>query len=197
MKSPVPILLAVCALLSIGHSRSPSRPEDAAPPAARTVIVLRHAEKDTAAKDPRDPPLSAAGAVRAQELARLLGASGATHLYTSDLARTRETLAPLAARLALVSEAVPAAQPEEVVARLDALPAGSAAVVCGHSNTVPRIAELLGVKLPGLVEVQGLPMLADDSYDRVFVITRPAIGPAACLELRYGAPSGATSSAGK
>lgn len=192
----VPLLAALCAFLP-GSPSAQDREPEASPPAARTVILVRHAEKDAAAKDTRDPPLSEAGSARARELSRLLGASGASHLYTSELRRTRDTLAPLSARLGVANEAVPAAKPEALVALLDGLPAGSVAVACGHSNTIPRVAELLGAKLPGLVESQGLAMLADDAYDRVFVITRPATGPAACVELLYGAPCGATSSPGK
>jgi len=197
MKRLAPFLVALCVLFPIGFGSVPSRADEAAPPAARTVILVRHAEKDPASKDPRDPSISTAGVARAGELARLLGACGATQIFTSELARTRETVAPLARRLGLASESLPAAQSEVVVARLDALPAGSVAVVCGHSNTVPRIAELLGAKLADLVESQGMPMLADERYDRVFVITRPAGGPSSCVELNYGAPAGAISSSGK
>lgn len=187
--------------LALG-STSNVRAEDAAelspaPIAARTVILVRHAEKEATPKDPRDPSLSTAGVERADELARLLGASGAGFVFTSDLKRTQETVAPLAARLGITSEALPAANSESVVARLDALPAGSVAVVCGHSNTVPRVAELLGIEITGLVDVRGTPMIDDDTYDRAFVITRPASGPAACLELNYGAALAKTSSAGK
>jgi phosphohistidine phosphatase SixA len=194
MKCLAAVLLALASLFTVGFSAAPRASEDAAP---RTVILVRHAEKDAAPADPRDPSLSEAGVQRAQELARLLGASGATHVYTSELKRTQETVATLAARLGLKSEAVPAAKSELVVAQLDALPAGSLAIVCGHSNTVPRVAELLGVEIDGLEEVRGQRMLHDDAYDRVFVITRPASGPASCVELGYGAPAPATSSSGK
>ena len=177
----------------------------AAPPAAaadvevalpRTVILVRHAEKETAPADPRDPGLSEAGTARAQELARLLGTSRAGHLFSSELQRTRLTLAPLAARLATTIEAVSAGKPKELVARLDALPPGSVAVVCGHSNTVPSVAQLLGVAITGLVTTQGTLMLADEAYDRVFVVTRPASGSAAVVELGYGARAGSTPSSG-
>ncbi len=189
------------AALALG-STSRARAEDATappavPPAARTVILVRHAEKEATPQDPRDPSLSESGTARADELARLLGASGAAYVFTSDLKRTQETVAPLAARLGVSSEALPAANSEGVVARLDALPAGSVAVVCGHSNTVPRVAELLGIELTDLVDVRGTKMIDDDTYDRAFVITRPAGGPAACLELNYGAALAKTSSAGK
>lgn len=196
MKSLVTALVALSIAVAVGFTSSVSGAEDAASPAARTVILVRHAEKDAQSKDARDPSLSAAGQARAEELARLLGASGATKLYTSELKRTRETLAPLAAKLGVASEALPAAKSEAVVSALDALPAGSVAVVCGHSNTIPRVAELLGAKLTKLVEMQGMPMIEDAAFDRVFVVTRPATGPATCVELNYGAAP-ATQSSGK
>jgi phosphohistidine phosphatase SixA len=195
MKSLAAVLLALASLFTVGLSAAPRAGGDAARP--RTVILVRHAEKDPASADPRDPSLSEAGVERARELARLLGASGAAHVFTSELKRTQETVAPLAARLGLKSEPVPAAKSELVVAQLDALPAGSLAIVCGHSNTVPRVAELLGVEIAGLEEVRGQRMLNDEAYDRVFVITRPASGPASSFELGYGAPASATSSSGK
>ncbi len=164
--------------------------------APRTVILLRHAEKETAPADPRDPSISTAGAARAQELVRLLEACGADHLFASELKRTSETLAPLAQKLAVPIETVPAGKPKELLARLDALPPGSVAVVCGHSNTVPSVAQLLGVAVSGLVTTQGIPMLADESYDRVFLVTRAATGSAAVVELGYGARAASTPSSG-
>lgn len=190
------VLVALGALLVLPVAAR--RAEDAPAPAARTVILVRHAEKDPQAKDPRDPGLSDAGAARAAELARVLGASRATHVYTSELARTRDTVAPLAKSLGVASEALPAAKQAETGAKLDALPAGSVAIVCGHSNTLPRVAEHMGVAIDGLVPGPGGTMLPDEAYDRVYVVTRPASGPATCVELRYGAPCEAkTPSAGK
>jgi phosphohistidine phosphatase SixA len=175
-----------------------ARAEPAQPLAApRTVILLRHAEKEAAPADPRDPSLSAAGAARAQELARLLGACGAGHLFASELKRTSETLAPLSRDLSVPVETVPAGKPKDLLARLDALPPGSVAIVCGHSNTVPQVAQLLGVELSALVKAQGIPMLADDAYDRIFLVTRPVTGPASVVELGYGARAGSTPSSGR
>jgi phosphohistidine phosphatase SixA len=208
----LPLALALAAPRAAGPVQAPtpaapapssgtsdaSRAETAAALAApRTVILLRHAEKEAAPKDPRDPSLSAAGAARAQELARLLGASGASRLYSSEFRRTAETLAPLSQGLSVPVEAVSAGKPKELLLRLDALPPGSVAVVCGHSNTIPQVAELLGVELTALVQAQGTAMLADEAYDRIFVVTRPAAGPAGVVELGYGARAASTSSAGR
>jgi len=188
------VLLAGLVLAPIGIAL---RAEDAATAAPRTVILVRHGEKEASPKDPRDPSLSELGAARARELARLLGSTGATKCFTSELKRTQETVAPLAQVLGVTSEPLPAAKSEVVVAALDALAPGTVAVVCGHSNTVPRLAELLGAPLAGTVVDRGVTMLPDDAYDRVFVITRPASGPASCVELRYGAPAAAIVSSGK
>ncbi len=188
------VLLAVLVLAPIGIALCA---EDAPPVSSRTVILVRHGEKESSPKDPRDPSLSEVGAARALELARVLGSAGATQLFTSELKRTQETLVPLTKVLGIASESLPAAKSEIVVAALDSLGPGSIAVVCGHSNTVPRVAELLGVTIAGTIVDRGVTMLPDDAYDRVFVITRPAIGPASCLELRYGVPSAATVSSGK
>jgi phosphohistidine phosphatase SixA len=191
--------LTVLALVPLAALPAPTKQAEralAAPAVQqRTVVLVRHAEKDPAPADPRDPGLSEAGRARAEELARLLAAARATALFSSEFRRTRDTLAPLAARLQLDVQALPAAQPADLLARLDALPPGSVAVVCGHSNTLPELAARLGAPLPGLAESKAGRVLPDEAYDRLFVLTRPAGGDAApaCLELRYGA----TSSAGR
>jgi len=196
MRRPLALLVLLAALVLAPISIALCA-EDAPPVSSRTVILVRHGEKESSPKDPQDPSLSEVGAARAQDLARVLGSAGATKLFTSELKRTQETLVPLTMVLGITSEPLPAAKSELVVAALDSLGPGSIAVVCGHSNTVPRVAELLGVTLAGTIVDRGVTMLPDDAYDRLFVITRPAIGPASCLELRYGVPSPATVSSGK
>ncbi|MBK7876402.1 MAG: histidine phosphatase family protein [Planctomycetes bacterium] len=194
-------LLAVGALLLSGlvlaaGAAGPARQGAPAPTGAevaparpRTVLFVRHAEKD-ASGDPKDPGLSAAGSARAQALAELCGHTGATHLFASEYKRTRETLAPLAARLGVEVRVVSAAKPDELVRALDALPAGSVAVVAGHSNTVPDLVARLGGELGGLVGTGANRALPDDAFDRLVVVTRPApeakgVG-VSTLELRYG-----------
>lgn len=158
-----------------------------------TVILLRHAEKE-AGRDPkaapaRDPALSPAGQGRARALSKLLARAGATHLFASEYRRTRETLGPLAEARSLEIEAVPAAELARLVERLRALPAGSVAVVAGHSNTVPAIAQALGGRMEDVVDTPNGPMLRDEEYDRLFVLTRALDGVkpgASLIELAYG-----------
>ncbi len=184
--------LTVIALVS-GPTRAPESAVPAPQPAAstaRTVILVRHAEKG--ADDPRDPALSELGRERAQDLARLLARSGARRLVVSEYRRTRETLEPLAAALGLELESVPARELEELAKSLEATPPGETVVVAGHSNTVPALAARLGVALGDVTSAQGGAALDEAEYDRLFVLTLPPAGSAlapAVLELAYGRAS--------
>ncbi|MDZ4771551.1 MAG: histidine phosphatase family protein [Planctomycetota bacterium] len=179
-------LWALVALALSAHSRAGAGVPEA-PPRPTTLVLVRHGEKDPAG-DARDPGLSKAGAARAERLAQLLEAAGVTHLFATEYHRTQDTLAPLAARVSKQVEIVPGAKTEDLLRALDALPAGSIAVVAGHSNTVPKIAEHFGVLLGGTEKsVQG-PVLPETAFDRVYAITLPSRGSSGAwslLELRY------------
>jgi broad specificity phosphatase PhoE len=62
-----------------------------------TVVLLRHAERQSFFD--ADSPLSEAGARRALALVPLLEAFRPEVLYVSDLKRTQQTVAPVAAKL--------------------------------------------------------------------------------------------------
>jgi len=185
-------------------ARIPRPPRAAPGGACAAAILVRHAEKDPAG-DPKDPGLSEAGGARARALAQLFARAGVSHLFASEYRRTRDTLAPLAAARSLEVEVVPASDAAGLAARIRALPAGSLALVAGHSNTVPAIARALGAELADLAESPSGPALRDDEYARAFVLAFPAAAepasekasrpgakpgdpPAAlCVELAYGA----------
>ena len=190
------IALALPLLPALGWSgarQDPSRGDDAAEAVGSTAILIRHAEKD-AGSDPKDPGLSEAGKERARALLALLARAGATHLFASEYRRTQETLRPLAEARSLRIEVVPAADPGKLADRVRALPAGSVAVVAGHSNTVPAIASALGGAPKDLVTTSSGPSWRDDEYGRILVVTLRSAGgkpdaksAAATLELAYGA----------
>ena len=70
----------------------------AAVAAQEAVFVVRHAERaDTSA----DSVLSPAGEFRAQRLGAMLRDAGITRIYTTNVRRTVQTAAPLAAALRL------------------------------------------------------------------------------------------------
>jgi phosphohistidine phosphatase SixA len=166
-----------CAVAGLSLAAGPgARPEPALAAEARTVVIVRHAEKDSAGGE--DPALSAPGEARARDLARLLGASGVTHLFASEYRRTEETLAPLAAGTGLTVAERPARESERLLEELRGLPAGSLAVVAGHSNTLPGLVRGLAGRGPETI--------GDDEYDRLFVVTHGSGCEPALLELRYG-----------
>ena len=145
----------------------------------KTVILVRHAEKQDG--ETEDPRLSEAGLARAQELARVLGGAGVTHLYASEYWRTHATLEPLSLLSGAAIQSVTARDPAALVSAIGELPRGSLAVVAGHSNTVPELVRRLAPKR----EAFSIP---DQDYDRMWVVTLTGpSGPSLVVELRYGA----------
>ena len=156
------------------------------PAAPITVIALRHAEKGD--DDPRDPALNADGQARAEALARLLEHAGVTHLFSTPYKRTQGTLAPLAKALGLEVVEYSPMDMDALTTKLHGLPAGSVAVVVGHSNTTPGVVLALGGAIADVGSYRGAPALDESEYDRAFVVTlASAYRAAQSLELRYGA----------
>ena len=180
------VLLALASFALIATVAAPRADESsgAAPPI--TIALVRHAEAQKLPGE-RDPELAEAGRARAEDLARLLSAAGVTHLYSSEFRRTRTTLAPLAERLELEVETIPAADGPAQIEALKSLPPGSVAVVAGHSNTVPALVAALGCEARDCVDDPRYGrMFPHDAYDRVILVTLPADGtPSHALELRY------------
>ena len=133
----------------------------AAPPT--TVILVRHAEK---ADVETDPPLTEAGQARAKRLAAMLARSGVTSIYTTPYTRTRSTAAPVAAALSLtpIEAKTGATYAEDMAATLRALPAGSTALVVGHSNSTTSVMKALGIA--------NAPAIDDKTeFDKIFILT--------------------------
>ena len=149
---------------------------------ASTVILVRHAEK---AAPSADPDLTEAGRARAEELAVVLGHFPLQAVIVSEYRRTRQTADPTAAAHHLIPIVVPArgdanAGADAVTAALRRLPAGSAALIVGHSNTLgPIIAALGGPRIPDL---------CDGEHATLFLLElRGAQQPPRLLRASYGA----------
>lgn len=154
----------------------------AAPAAAQTVVLVRHAEK---VDDSADPALSDAGQARAEALAAALAGAGPTHVFTSPLQRTRLTAAPAAAAHGVTIQPIGfedggAAHVAAVAAQVRAAPADAVVLVVGHSNTVPLIARALGHEAADMPECE---------YDRLIVLDLDGDRTTAVVG-RYGAPAG-------
>ncbi len=161
-----------------------------APVAARTVYLVRHAEKG--AEPAADPPLTPAGQARAKALAIALADAGVRSVLTTQLLRTRETARPLAEKLGIQGQVVGVSgaareHAQAVAAAVKAQPAGAVLVV-GHSNTVPLIIEALGGP--------AMPMICDSQYANLFVVQLWADGKVTLARTEYGARSPEDASCG-
>lgn len=129
------VLGALAALAACATAPAPSR----SPP----VYVMRHL--DTQAGE-RDPDLLPAGRHRAALLATWFGRERPRAIFVSDFRRTRQTVAPLAARLGIAPVVYDPADTPALIARVRAT--RGPVLIVGHSNTVPDIIEQLGGTRP-------------------------------------------------
>jgi broad specificity phosphatase PhoE len=129
--------------------------------AQKMVILTRHAERadGQATMSASDPELSAAGAARAQKLAAMLGDASIAAIFTTEYRRTKDTAAPLAAKLKVTPEVVMASQAAAIIEKIKSHPNDTVFVV-GHSNTVPVIIRALGG--PDVT-------IGDEEYDNLFI----------------------------
>jgi broad specificity phosphatase PhoE len=142
---------------------------------AKTVILVRHAER--AGGMSADVGISEAGRCRAEALARMLADANIKRIYVSEVARTGQTAEPLASKLHIRPEVVPAKDIEGLVAKLRAGAPDDVVLVVGHSDTVPEIIKLLGGG--------SVPPIGDSEYDRLFVLTLTPPNRATVVTLRY------------
>jgi phosphohistidine phosphatase SixA len=125
----------------------------------RTVFLVRHAEKASAAAD---APLSAEGEKRAQCLATTLKDAGIKQIYVTDVLRTQQTAAPLASALKIKPTILPAKDPNGLIKNLVYTGGGNILVV-GHSDTIPFV----------IARLQGgtVTPIGENEFDRMFVMT--------------------------
>ncbi len=176
--------VALALLPSMGGGEPPTEPSPGPAAAPTTLILVRHAEKET---EGSDPDLSPAGRARARELARMLADVEIAAVYATQYRRTQETARPVAqgAGLAVIVDPADARDLDRYartfVRRVLERHAGGTIVVVGHSNTVPAFIRAMGAAR--------LPTIDERIYDHLFVVTVSGNGDARLLPLRYGKPS--------
>jgi len=134
--------------------------------------VVRHAEKETAStgtvmNTPNDPPLSAAGRVRAIELRETLKNKGIQYILSTNTTRTISTAQPLNELEGNTQIEIYNTRDslDFLIDKLRAIKKGNSLIV-GHSNTVDDIVN----KLVGETKVpKDLP---DSEYDNLYIITK-------------------------
>lgn len=176
-------LIASCVGLGLAFHAAAAAPPALVPPTGAppeslvtTILVVRHAEKDTAAND---PVLSPAGVARARVLAHVVGGAGVSAIYVTHYRRCRDTALPLAQALGESLTVVD--DTAEIMRRLRSRHWGKTVLVVGHFNTIPDI-------IRGLTG-RAIPTFRDEEFDRLYVITLTPGGLPGLTGLRYGAPA--------
>ena len=150
----------------------------------RTIFLVRHAEKLSAAPDAL---LSPAGEKRAECLAHTLKDSGITQIYVTEVKRTQQTAAPLAKALK-ITPTVSQSRDTATLARNLLYGQGNILVI-GHSNTVP----VLLAQLQGGKTVENL---GDNDYDKLFIVTVNEGSGSAPAMVHYCEPNPTTAPGG-
>jgi len=149
------------------------------------AFLVRHAEK--AADGSADPDLTVAGRLRAAELAVLLRDTDIKHVHSSKdpktgirIKRTGNTAAPIAEEL---GQKVKLYDPRDLPTLVTLLrQVGGRHLIVGHSNTTPKVVELLGGE-------SGAPINDKREFDRLYIVNVGANGMVSTVMMRYGAPN--------
>ena len=167
--------LLFCISLLVGCSQVQERSIAGNNPEPLVVFLVRHGEK---VDQSRDPELSPAGYIRAATLAHSLQNGQIQHVHSTDFIRTRKTAEPAAAIHGLKVEIYDPSDLKSFAKEL--LQKGGRHLVVGHSNTTPRMVELLGGE-------SGEEIHEPDEYDRLYLVTIDGCGEVNTILLRYGA----------
>lgn len=151
-------------------------------------FIVRHAEKEvpsagTVMTTPGDPPLSAAGKVRAIELREELKTQNIRYIFSTNTIRTISTAQPLnnlrgATHIELYNTKDSL---DYLIQKLKAIKKGNSLIV-GHSNTVDDIVN----KLCGSIQIPS--DLKDSEYDNLFIVTRKG-SKYVFTRKKYGTPT--------
>ena len=174
MRRIIPFVFMILAYSGLGGLEG-SFSEEQGP--ITTIILVRHAEKvnDGSA----DPPLTPAGAARADELAYILKHIRLDAIYSTPYVRTKQTVLPTAREKGLevrIYEPDEKNFLKEVLLRFS----GGTVLIVGHSNTIPKLAN----ELAGRSDFSDL---GDDIYDHLFIACVPSGGKAVILRMHFGA----------
>jgi phosphohistidine phosphatase SixA len=144
-----------------------------------TIFMVRHAEKSDDGSE--DPPLTPAGAARADGLAYILKHIKLDAIYSTPYLRTKQTALPTAKEKDLELKLYEPGEEGFLKKILQTFP-GGAVLIVGHSDTIPKLAN----ELAGRSDFSDL---GEAIYDNLFVACVPAKGKAVILRMRFGAPT--------
>ncbi len=161
MKKPCQILLLIFVYLA-SFTLTVAAQKDS----STTIILVRHAEKDTSVAGSTtmqaDPPLLAAGKIRAEKLVELLKSYPIQSIFSTKYNRTRSTAIPIAAKLGVDIQIYDPSKQADLASLLKSWK-GKTILIVGHSNTIPGLVNLL-------TGSSNYPNLSDNEYDKIFLV---------------------------
>jgi phosphohistidine phosphatase SixA len=129
----------------------------------KTIILVRHAEKDTApTADKVDPELTAQGVERAKRLVKTIKRYKPGAVYSTNFKRTQNTAAPVASWRKVAVEAYDPRKLPEIVARV-LTSKYKRHLIVGHNNTTPALANLF-------INEEKYKTLPESDYGKIFII---------------------------
>lgn len=111
----------------------------------KTIVLVRHTEKDTSNPQDADPNLSAEGRERVQRLMKFAKRYKPHEIFSTNYKRTRQSVEPIAAYRNKEIQTYDATKPADLVAKIMASTTDHNLIV-GHSNTIPTLANLFAKK---------------------------------------------------
>lgn len=161
MKKPCQILFLIFVLVT-SFTLTVAAQKDS----STTIILVRHAEKDTSIVGSTamqaDPPLSAAGKIRSEKLVEVLKSYPIQAIFSTKYNRTRSTAMPIAAKLGVEIQIYDPSKQADLASLLKSWK-GKTILVVGHSNTVPGLVNLL-------TGSSNYPNLSDNEYDKIYLV---------------------------
>lgn len=125
-----------------------------------TIYMIRHAEKEISNPDNPDPLLTVEGELRAVKWANILGDIPFDALYTTPYQRNKSTVEPLSQKTGLSPIHY---EPKEFLdAKNREKWEGKTILICGHSNTIPTLAN-------AILGEERYPVLADSVYGKLYI----------------------------
>lgn len=127
-----------------------------------TYYLIRHAEKNRANKNDKDPFLTIKGAKRAKRWAEVLSSANINVVYTTNYNRTKETAQPTATKNGLRLYTY---SPNKMYNEgFKYTTKGKNVLVVGHSNTTPAfVNKILGYKKYKMIE--------DNNNSNLYIVT--------------------------
>ena len=141
-----------------------------------TIWIVRHAEKDTAFLQRKDPDLTETGRQRALDLAAYLQGQEPSIIFSTNTKRTRQTVANFKAKVNTYETSLL----KEFAERVLEFHKGKVILIVGHSNTVLETIDALGGARP-------VPGLTDNDYDYIFKLSISSDGQVITKAFQYGA----------